>query len=497
QGLDPKNHCEFFFFIQLTDDKHDVSYSDREFDLDELADVSSFPWSERLGDGFLSPLPSSSRSASLAAPLQAERSGRDTPASVDSIPLEWDHDYDLSRGLESASRALSSEPGDQVEDGYLQGSASALSDVVIPESPEAYLKLTEQTLRSSAGDAGSLETHIRQLDKVLNTSCFHLQQTENIIRSRTPTGPELDATYMGYMRLLEECRGSIDAVKRVGFELKEEEDKIIGFVNPNSSESQTSGVIERWELLQAQALSKEMRMKQNMQQWQQFNSDLNSICSWLDQAEEELEQQRGLDLSTDIQTIELRIKKLKELQKALDKRKAIVLSINLCSAEFVQSDSEEARDLQRQLKEMNNRWEHLSSSLDEWRNALQHALLQCQDFHEMSHGLLLWLENIDRRRNEIVPIDHTQDSDTLQEHHKTLLQIRRELLDTQLKVASLQDMSLQLLVHSEGSDCLEAKEKVHVMGNRLKLLLKEVTRDIRELQKTLDISSSQQDLSSW
>ncbi|XP_059374492.1 nesprin-1-like isoform X2 [Carassius carassius] len=452
--------------LPLTEDEHDVSYSDREFDLDETADVSSFPWSERL-----SPLPSSSHSASLAVPLRAERSGRDTPASVDSIPLEWDHDYDLSRGLESTSRALSSEPGEQGEDGYLQGSAS--------------------------GDAGSLETHIRQLDKALNTSCFHLQQTENIIRSRTPTGPELDATYMGYMRLLEECRGSIDAVKRVGFELKEEDDKVSGFVNPNSSESQTSGVIERWELLQAQALSKEMRMKQNMQQWQQFNSDLNSICSWLDQTEEELEQQRGLDLSTDIQTIQLRIKKLKELQKALEKRKAIVLSINLCSAEFVQSDSEEAQDLQRQLKEMNNRWERLSSSLDDWRNALQHALMQCQDFHEMSHGLLLWLENIERRRNEIVPIDHTQDSDTLQEHHKTLLKIRRELLDTQLKVASLQDMSLQLLVHSEGTDCLEAKEKVHVIGNRLKLLLKEVTRDIRELQKTLDISSSQQDLSSW
>uniref|UniRef100_A0A8C2GY21 KASH domain-containing protein n=1 Tax=Cyprinus carpio TaxID=7962 RepID=A0A8C2GY21_CYPCA len=460
--------------LPLTEDEHDVSYSDREFDLDEPADVSSFPWSERLGDGFLSPLPSSSRSASLAVPLRAERSGRDTPASVESIPLEWDHDYDLSRGLESTSRALSSEPGDQGEDGYLLGSASALSD-----------------------DAGSLETHIRQLDKALNTSCFHLQQTESILRSRTPTGPELDATYMGYMRLLEECRGSIDAVKRVGFELKEEDDKVSGFINPNSSESQTSGVIERWELLQAQALNKEMRMKQNMQQWQQFNSDLNSICSWLDKAEEELEQQRGLDLSTDIQTIELRIKKLKELQRALEKRKAIVLSINLCSAEFVQSDSEETRDLQRRLKEMNNRCERLGSSLDEWRNALQHALMQCQDFHEMSHGLLLWLENIDRRRNEIVPIDHSQDSDTLQEHHKTLLQIRRELLDTQLKVASLQDMSLQLLVHSEGSDCLEAKEKVHVIGNRLKLLLKEVTRDIRELQKTLDISSSQQDLSSW
>lgn len=39
----------------------------------------------------------------------------------------------------------------------------------------------------------------------------------------------------------------------------------------------------------------------------------------------------------------------------------------------------------------------------------------------MSHGLLLWLENIDRRRNEVVPIDPIQDSDTLHDHHKTLM----------------------------------------------------------------------------
>lgn len=71
------------------------------------------------------------------------------------------------------------------------------------------------------------------------------------------------------------------------------------------------GVIERWELIQAQALSKELRMKQNLQQWQQFNSDLNSIWAWLGETEEELEKLHRLDLSTDIQTIELRIKKLK------------------------------------------------------------------------------------------------------------------------------------------------------------------------------------------
>ena len=67
-----------------------------------------------------------------------------------------------------------------------------------------------------------------------------------------------------------------------------------------------------------------------------------------------------------------------ELQKAYDKRKAIVLSINLCSAEFVQPDTEESRELQAKLKDMNNHWDKLGSSLEEWRSSLQEALMQCQ-----------------------------------------------------------------------------------------------------------------------
>lgn len=43
-----------------------------------------------------------------------------------------------------------------------------------------------------------------------------------------------------------------------------------------------------------------------------------------------------------------------------------------------------------------------------------------QEFHEMSHGLLLWLENIDRRRNEVVPIPPKLSRETLRAHHKTL-----------------------------------------------------------------------------
>ncbi|KAF6364671.1 hypothetical protein mRhiFer1_009806 [Rhinolophus ferrumequinum] len=483
--------------LPLPDDEHDLS--DRELELEDCAPLSDLHWHDTSADSVLSPQPSSNPSLSLAQPLRSERSGRDTPASVDSIPLEWDHDYDLSRDLESAvSRTLPSEDeeGQEDKDFYLRG-AVGLSDVMIPESPEAYVKLTESAIRNTSGDPSALESQIRQLDKALDDSRFQMQQTENIIRSKTPTGPELDSSYRGYMKLLAECSGSIDSVKRLEHKLREEEENFPGFVNLNSTETQTAGVIDRWELIQAQALSKELRMKQNLQKWQQFNSDLNNICTWLGETEEELEQLQRLELSTNIQPIELQIKKLKELQKAVDHRKAIILSINLCSSEFTQAGSEDSQHLQDRLSQMNARWDRVCSLLEDWRGLLQDALMQCQDFHEMSHGLLLMLENIDRRKNEIVPIDSTLDADILQDHHKQLVQIRHELLESQLKVASLQDMSCQLLVNAEGTDCLEAKEKVHVIGNRLKLLLKEVSRHIKELERLLDMSSSQQDLSSW
>lgn len=88
-------------------------------------------------------------------------------------------------------------------------------------------------------------------------------------------------------------------------------------------------MIDRWELLQAQAMSKKLRVKQSLQKRQQFHSDLNSIWAWLGETEEEIDRLQPLALSTNIHTVESRTRKLQELQKAMDHRKAINLSIGL------------------------------------------------------------------------------------------------------------------------------------------------------------------------
>lgn len=71
------------------------------------------------------------------------------------------------------------------------------------------------------------------------------------------------------------------------------------------------GVIERWELLQANSLSEKNKQKQYLQQWLQLIADLQTMRAWLGQSEAELSQLRGLNVSTDIHKIQQRIKKLK------------------------------------------------------------------------------------------------------------------------------------------------------------------------------------------
>ena len=62
-----------------------------------------------------------------------------------------------------------------------------------------------------------------------------------------------------------------------------------------------------------------------------------------------------------------------------------MLSVNLCSAEFLKPSEAAAQDaeqgveeIQARLKDMNDRWDRLGEGLSAWRDALQDALMQCQ-----------------------------------------------------------------------------------------------------------------------
>uniref|UniRef100_A0A8B9BTJ4 Spectrin repeat containing nuclear envelope protein 2 n=1 Tax=Anser brachyrhynchus TaxID=132585 RepID=A0A8B9BTJ4_9AVES len=391
--------------------------SENETDPEDSREIQNDLWHKKaIGDG-----PSSPQSlCHLMPPTQGhERSGCETPVSVDSIPLEWDHTGDVGG---------SSSHEDEEEATYY----SALSGKSVSEAHPWH-----------SPDSPVCRKH-------------RYSQAEMV--GNVLSGPETSTPYKpGYV-----------SWRLCGF-------LVLSLV----------GIIDRWELIQAQDLRNKLRMKQNLQQWQQLNSDLSDVSAWLDKTEEELEELQKAKPPTSMHAMEQRVKKLKDMLKAFDNYKAVVLSVNLSSKEFQKAESTEFKELQNRLRKVNLRWEKATHALDNWRKGLQQALLHCQEFHDQSQKLILWLASADSRRNEAQITDPNADPHTILECQKELMQLEKELLEQQPKVNSLQELCAYLLLKSDGEDYIEAEEKVHVIGKKLKQLIEQVSHDLKTIQGNL------------
>ncbi|KAM7024204.1 nesprin-2 isoform 2-T2 [Acridotheres tristis] len=425
------------------DDEKDNS--ENETDQEDSREIQNDPWHKKaITEG-----PSSPQSlCHLMPPAQGhERSGCETPVSVDSIPLEWDHTGDVG--------GSSSHEDDEEAQYY-----SALSGKSVSEAHPWH----------SSGSPVCRKHRYNQAEMVGNVL----------------SGPETSTPYKpDYVKQLSSASSSSSKEKIPSASMSDEEPQDDQeLVNLTPAEKQ-SGIIDRWELIQAQDLRNKLRMKQKLQQWQQLDSDLSDISAWLDKTEQELEELQKVKLPTSMQALEQKVKKLKDMLKAFDNYKAVLLSANLSSKEFQKADSTEFKELQNRLRKVNLHWEKATRALDSWRKGLQQALLHCQDFHDQSQKLILWLESAEGRRNEAQITDPNADLNTILECQKELMQLEKELLEQQLNVNSLQELTAYLLLKPDG-DYVEEEEKVHVIGTKLKQLIEQVSHDLKTIQGNLD-----------
>ncbi|KAI3367261.1 hypothetical protein L3Q82_008148 [Scortum barcoo] len=456
--------------------------SDRDTDLEDSPDLTDgTSWSEARKKGEegvpAAGVVSAGRQAMchlLAPPL--ERSGRETPVSVDSIPLEWDHTVDVG--------GSSSHEDDEDATFFSALSVKSVTDPPSwhqPGSPERK-RIPREIIRGLS----SSPTHA-------TSTPFHQQ---------------------GYAKLMSECSGSINSVKRVKLILNDEEELEDPGLTSSTADKQTStGVIERWELLQVQKFSSDTDIKQDLEQWQKLNSDLCDVTSWLGRVLPELERLQRIAPSTRIRDIEVNIRKLKEMQRTFNSYKCLMISANLSSHHFLRGDSAE---LQEALSSANHSWTQACGGLESWERRLHSALMQCQEFHETLHSLLLWLAQAENKLCAVNVSDPSTPRSDLLQHRDTLTihpeyfpiclkisdvllfvkALQEELCGRQRQVSSLQEISSQLLLEATTEDSVEAKEKVHVICNKLRLLLRQVVTDLHTLQGRLETCSTSSEMDS-
>ncbi|XP_037249263.1 nesprin-2 isoform X1 [Falco rusticolus] len=441
--------------------------SENETDPEDSGEIQNDPWHKKAS--------AAQSLGQLMPPAQGhERSGCETPVSVDSIPLEWDHTGDVGG---------SSSPEDEEEATYY----SALSDVEITENPEAYLKMTTKTLKASSEKSLSEAHPWHSPDSPV---CRKRRYHQSKIAGNVLSGPETSTPYKpDYVKQLS-CASSSSSNKEkipsanMSDEEPQDDQELVNI----AAAGKQPGIIDRWELIQAQDLRNKLQMKQKWQQWQQLNSDLGDVSAWLDKTEEKLEELQKMKPPTSIQALGQRVKKLEDILKAFDNYRAVMLSINRSSKEFQEADSTELKELQNKLQKVNLHWETVAHVLNNWKKGLQQALLHCQDFHDQSQKLTLWLASADRRRDEAQITDPNADLNTILKSQKELMQLEKELLEQQRNISPLQELTASLLPKSQG-DCIQDGEKVHVIGSKLKRLTEQVSDDLKTIQGNLDTKS--------
>ncbi|XP_058234972.1 nesprin-1 isoform X2 [Hemibagrus wyckioides] len=407
----------------------------------------------------------SQSSMSLLVPPQ-ERSGCETPLSVDSIPLEWDHTGDVG----------GSSSHEEEDDASF---FSCLSGVEVTESSEAFVKSTVQSLAASSVPGQDVATHSWHSQAVPDTIAFTLPDTKEKL---TPDLPEHE---QGYVQLMSECSSSIKNVKKVSIILNDDEQQggHGGLTSLTAAEKQ-SRVIERWELLQAQAVREEQCYSKDREQ---LTSDLHNITSWLGQVIPELEKLQNEETAcVSVQIMEARVKQLKDMQKAFARYKTLMLSLNLGGRELQGETGPEVQQLQEDLCSMNRSWDEACVSVEEWEDNLRKSFMHCQEFHETLHSLLLWLAHAESRRFTVNIHDPSVQPSVLHEHKAVLMGLEEELNVRQKRVSSLQEITTELLPESGPEDDFEATEKLHVIRNKLQLLLRQVKQDLQTVQERLD-----------
>ncbi|XP_062901726.1 nesprin-2-like isoform X3 [Mobula hypostoma] len=384
-------------------------------------------------------------SLSVPAPPDSapqHRSGRETPVSVDSIPLEWDHTVDVG------------------------GSSSQDEDEFL--SPLASGDLAQASTVWHPGTSG---------DRVRTSG------------QRAETGPPCDSAHrQDYAKLLSEGSGSTEDVQRVPDDLKNNFPQDAGSVETNVSDQPMAGVV-RWNLLHAQALSKELLVKQNLQQWQQFNSDLDHVSTWLSHVAPALEAARTPETPSTLTTIQEKMRSLGDIQKDLGKYKALVVSANLSGRELVQSGSDEARGLQDRLHSVNGHWNRVSQELHNCWDSLRGDLLQSQDVWYTTRSVQTWLANCEERREGLRPTAPTLGMQTLAQRRRELLALQEEMLGHQPQILGLEELGRRLLDNPQGPRQREAREEICAVANKARLLLQGVAGDLQTVDERLDASS--------
>lgn len=241
-------------------------------------------------------------------------------------------------------------------------------------------------------DADRLRCEKDALELILTSHCRWLKSTERLLQERKP----------------DECRKLAEQCKLRLTSLQAQEEKIARLKKETNDAKKKSPTFmsfavevdqfcKEWEDMSTKLAQMERGLNHSMLQAPpvKFLEAAKALGCWLESVHQALRSEK-ISVA-ELEQMEEKLKKLKELQDTIEEEEPNLQYVSRTGKQHLESDSDApwAKDLKKQLQNLENTWADVCVLIHDKRHKLENYITELQQFQNEVSSVLTWMKEVD------------------------------------------------------------------------------------------------------
>lgn len=269
-------------------------------------------------------------------------------------------------------------------------------------------------------------------------------------------------------------------------------------VSTAALESDLEKLVEKWSDIKSRVAERDRKLDQALLQTGKFQDALQGLLRWLQDSEEMIKNQKSP--SIDYKVAKAQLQEQKFLMKMIGDNEYSISSLVQLGGEVAQGcDPSEKINIELQLKDLTNRFDHLKNKANDRTKLLENAVDVAKLLQDQLTPLSAYLERAEKtlKNLENIPTDEDKLQQSIFEHDR----LHKEILSKDQDVAKLTALKVDIRKFFDPEEAEIANVKIDNISDRHKMLRDDSDRLGKLLNKTKQeirqFTLAYQDLFAW
>lgn len=216
-------------------------------------------------------------------------------------------------------------------------------------------------------------------------------------------------------------------------------------------------VNHRWDDLQKNIANRQAELENALMRLGQFEQSLNDFLEWIKKTERAVDAFKPV--FSDAQILEIELSKFKVLMNDIYAHQSTVDTLNSAGKMLIENErgSENARNTQTKLNNLNSKWQQLLDKTEQRKRELEELLKEAHSFNQELIDMISWINDMDSELSASKAVGGLPE--TAKEQLARFMELYNEIDSNSIRVESLLDRGNEYLKKSREAPNLQANLK--------------------------------------